>query len=68
MQTRMSPVNQTGAGPHRDSRKEVREDRAAAKLRAIDAQRHECGYFEDTFACKIRHVQMNSGVAKAADG
>ena len=30
-----------------------------------DAPRHECGYIEGTFACKIRHVQMNTGFAKA---
>lgn len=26
---------------------------------------HSCGYEEDTFACKIRHLQINSGSAKA---
>lgn len=26
---------------------------------------HDCGYPEDTFACKIRHIHMNTGVAKA---
>ena len=26
----------------------------------------DCGKPEGTFACKIRHVQINSGVAKAA--
>lgn len=25
-----------------------------------------CGYPEGTFACKIRHVQLNTGDAKAA--
>lgn len=63
----MSPVNQTGAGFHRDSRKEAREDRGAAERRAIDEQLHECGYFEGTFACKIRHIHLNTGAAKAAD-
>jgi hypothetical protein len=29
--------------------------------------RHSCGYEEDSFACKIRHLQINTGVAKAAD-
>lgn len=27
---------------------------------------HSCGYPEDSFACKIRHLQMNAGDAKAA--
>jgi hypothetical protein len=27
---------------------------------------HSCGYPEDTFACKIRHLQINTGAAKAA--
>ena len=27
--------------------------------------RHSCGYVEGTFACKIRHLQINTGVAKA---
>jgi hypothetical protein len=27
---------------------------------------HSCGYVEDTFACKIRHIQINTGDAKAA--
>ena len=26
---------------------------------------HSCGYPEDTFACKIRHLQINTGAAKA---
>jgi hypothetical protein len=26
---------------------------------------HTCGFPEDSFACKIRHLQVNSGVAKA---
>jgi hypothetical protein len=25
-----------------------------------------CGYPEGTFACKIRHIQINTGDAKAA--
>lgn len=27
----------------------------------------KCGYAEGSFACKIRHLQINTGVAKAAD-
>jgi hypothetical protein len=27
--------------------------------------KHTCGYEEDSFACKIRHIQINTGVAKA---
>jgi hypothetical protein len=27
---------------------------------------HSCGYPEDSFACRIRHIQMNTGDAKAA--
>lgn len=27
---------------------------------------HTCGYPEDSFACKIRHISMNTGDAKAA--
>ena len=26
---------------------------------------HTCGYVEDSFACKIRHLQINTGDAKA---
>lgn len=26
---------------------------------------HDCGYPEDSFACKIRHIQINTGDAKA---
>jgi hypothetical protein len=26
---------------------------------------HSCGYPEDTFACKIRHLHINSGAAKS---
>ena len=25
-----------------------------------------CGYIDGSFACRIRHVQMNTGAAKAA--
>lgn len=25
----------------------------------------ECGYTPDSFACKIRHIQINTGAAKA---
>lgn len=28
---------------------------------------HTCGYQEGTFACKIRHLQLNTGSAKAAN-
>lgn len=27
---------------------------------------HTCGYPEDTFACKIRHLHMNTGDANMA--
>lgn len=27
---------------------------------------HSCGWPEDSFACKIRHLQINTGDAKAA--
>ena len=27
---------------------------------------HSCGYIDGSFACRIRHVQMNTGAAKAA--
>jgi hypothetical protein len=27
----------------------------------------DCGYPEDSFACKIRHIQINTGAAKAAN-
>lgn len=28
---------------------------------------HSCGYPEDSFSCRIRHIQMNTGAAKAAN-
>lgn len=28
---------------------------------------HDCGYELDSFACKIRHLSMNTGAAKAAN-
>jgi hypothetical protein len=28
---------------------------------------HDCGYPEDSFACKIRHIHMNTGDAKAGN-
>lgn len=28
---------------------------------------HDCGYREDTFACRIRHIHMNTGACKAAN-
>ena len=64
-------VNQTGAGFHRDSRREAREGRGASERRAIEESVAdalcECGKVEGTFACKIRHINLNSGVAKAAN-
>lgn len=33
----------------------------------MDAEKHSCGYEEGTFACKIRHLQINTGAAKAAE-
>lgn len=30
-----------------------------------DKELHSCGYEEDSFACKIRHIQINTGDAKA---
>lgn len=32
-----------------------------------DAELCECGKVEGSYACKIRHVQINSGCAKAAN-
>lgn len=32
-----------------------------------DEQKHSCGYPEGTFACKIRHLQINTGDAKSAN-
>lgn len=29
------------------------------------AELHSCGYPEDTFACKIRHLHINTGDAKS---
>ncbi len=26
---------------------------------------HSCGYIEDTFACRIRHMHMNTGAANS---
>jgi hypothetical protein len=31
----------------------------------IDVEPHSCGWPEDTFACKIRHLQINTGAAKS---
>lgn len=28
---------------------------------------HDCGYPAGSFACKIRHLQVNTGFAKAAN-
>lgn len=28
---------------------------------------HGCGYPEDSFPCRIRHIQINTGAAKAAN-
>jgi hypothetical protein len=28
---------------------------------------HSCGHPEGSFACKIRHIHMNTGAAKAAN-
>jgi hypothetical protein len=30
-----------------------------------ERQKHSCGYVEGTFACKIRHLQINTGAAKS---
>ncbi len=27
---------------------------------------HSCGWPEDSFACKVRHIHMNTGDAKAS--
>jgi hypothetical protein len=44
------------------------------ELRALDRQdalsfEHdcECGFPKGTFACRIRHIQINTGAAKAAN-
>jgi hypothetical protein len=34
---------------------------------ALGHELHSCGYPEGTFACKIRHLQLNTGAAKAAN-
>lgn len=28
-------------------------------------KKHDCGYPEDSFACKIRHIQINTGDANS---
>ena len=33
----------------------------------VEPEDHECGYPEGSFACRIRHVQINTGCAKAAN-
>lgn len=35
-------------------------------LAARHARVHVCGYEEGSFACRIRHVHLNTGAAKAA--
>ena len=32
-----------------------------------EVEKCSCGYEDGTFACKIRHIQINSGAAKAAN-
>ena len=32
----------------------------------MSTELHTCGYPEDSYACKIRHIAMNTGAAKAA--
>lgn len=27
----------------------------------------DCGWVRDSFACRIRHIQLNTGAAKAAN-
>ena len=34
-------------------------------LTEATAELHDCGWPEDSFACKIRHLQINTGAAKA---
>jgi hypothetical protein len=34
--------------------------------KAAEPELHDCGYPDGSFACKIRHVQINTGAAKAA--
>lgn len=29
-----------------------------------EEEKHDCGYVEDTFACRIRHQQFNTGNLK----
>lgn len=31
-----------------------------------EVEKHSCGYEEDSFACRIRHVQVNTGNLKRA--
>ena len=32
-----------------------------------DAPKHDCGFVEGTFACRIRHIHLTTGAAKAAE-
>lgn len=40
----------------------VHEDGSVEQLRCVD-----CGRELDSFACKIRHIQVNTGWAKSAN-
>lgn len=32
------------------------------------AETHSCGYLEGSFACKIRHININAGAARSNKG
>ena len=40
-------------------------ERTEPALTEATAELHTCGWPEDSFACKIRHLQINTGAAKA---
>ena len=40
-------------------------ERTEPALNEATAELHDCGWPEDSFACKIRHLQINTGAAKA---
>lgn len=44
----------------------VLHDNAAEDCAHIKhGEKHSCGFVEDTFACKIRHIQINTGAANS---
>lgn len=45
----------------------IKGKRAPLPCPPSHAQVHACGYPEGSFACRIRHVHLNTGDAKAAN-